>query len=394
MKSIDVLRIIKRIMYRRVNMFGERLIIIFAVEHYNPLGVLRSLGEKGIKPVFIAEKGKAPVSSASKYVGKCHFVDTVEEGYQVLLSEYGNYDQDNKPVILCTDDHVLGYLDSRYEELKDRFVLFNAGKTDGINEFIDKGRILELAEECGLNIAKTVICDRGVLPENVEYPIITKSISPNVGGWKSDVFICQNEKELEEAYTKIKAPKVLVQKYIDKKNELEYYGYSINHGQDVFISIGVDYLYLIPGYYSPYMNVFEPPYKEVQDKIAAMIKKIGFEGIFSVEFLRDDNDELYFLEINFRIATWCHSSTYVGMNLPYQWIESTLDGEIKKECYKPFKTFRAMVEPIDYGKRVDSGKITIAEWAKDFKETEFTYYYDSKDLEPYKVMCENWDKLK
>ena len=53
-----------------------------------------------------------------------------------------------------------------------------------------------------------------------------------------------------------------------------------------------------------------------------------------------------------------------------------------------------MVEPIDYGKRVDTGKITIAEWAKDFKETEFTYYYDSQDLEPYKVMCENWDKLK
>lgn len=32
--------------------------IVFSEEHYNPLGVIRSLGEEGIKPIGIIIKGK------------------------------------------------------------------------------------------------------------------------------------------------------------------------------------------------------------------------------------------------------------------------------------------------------------------------------------------------
>ena len=202
----------------------NRLFIVFAIEHYNTLGVIRSLGEMGIRPVYIAEKGKSTVSSASCYVSKCHFVDTVEEGFEILMDVYGNYGSEDKPILFCADDHTMGFLDAHYNEMKDRVLLFNAGAKNRINVYIDKGKILELAKECGLNVADTYICNRGDIPKNVKYPIITKSISPNVGGWKSDVFICESEQELIKAYGKIQAPKVLVQQYIEKKNELEYYG--------------------------------------------------------------------------------------------------------------------------------------------------------------------------
>ena len=373
-------------------MLENHKFIVFAIEHYNPLGVIRSLGEMGISPIYIAEKGKTQLASKSKYISKCHFVDTVEEGYKLLLDEYGN--ESVKPYLITTDDHTMGYLDDRYEEWKDKFISFNAGRNGGINRYIDKGEILRLAKKCGLGVADTVVVNHGEIPDNLQFPIITKSISPNVGGWKSDVFICKSREDLEEAYTKIKAPRLLLQKYIDKKNELEYYGFAINHGKDVFISIAADYLYLIPGYYSPYMNVFNPPYPEVQEKIAAMLKEVEFEGIFSCEFVRDADDNLYFLEINFRNATWSYSSTKAGMNLPYLWAKSTESGSIPADARKEFETFRAMVEPIDFGKRVDTGRASIAEWVADFRNAKCTYYYNEDDIEPYKVLYKDWKKLK
>ena len=373
-------------------MLNDHLFIVFAIDHYNPLGIVRSLGEKGIMPVYIGIRGKVVLTSKSKYISHFHPVDTVEEGYALLLSEYGNFDEAHRPFVLCSDDRTQGYLDSRYDELKDRFILFNADGNDRVNQYIDKEKILELAHECGLVSADTVVCDCGQVPENIRYPVITKSISPNVGGWKSDVFICRSEDELRQAYGKIRAPRVLVQSYIEKKNELEYYGFSIDHGKDVFFSIAADYLYLIPGYYSPYMNVFEPPYPEVRKKIADMIRKVGFEGIFSVEFLVTEEDELLFLEINFRNATWSYASTCAGMNLPYLWAESMLSGKIPERA--AFAPFRAMVEPIDYGKRVEDGKISLAGWLKDFRECQCTYYYNANDPAPYETLLIDWDKLK
>ena len=372
--------------------FGNRKFIIFAVDHYNTLGVARSLGEAGISPVFIAQRGKAELAARSRYVSETHYVNSIEDGYKYLMDTYGN--EKDRPFLYTIDDHSMGYLDERYEDWKDKFISFNAGKNNGINAYINKWEILQVAQECGLAVADTSLVDRGTIPNDIKYPVITKSLSPNIGGWKSDVHICRNEEELKQAFTTIKSPKVLLQKYIEKKNELEYYGFSIKHGEEVFISIGANYLYLIPGFYSPYMNVFMPPYPELQNKIANVIKKVGFEGIFSCEFVVDQDDNHYFLEINFRNATWSYSSTFAGMNLPYLWAVSTLEGRIDSKIQKDFDAFKAMVEPIDYGKRVDTKKITFAEWLKDFKETECTYYYNRGDIEPFLSLKEKWDVLK
>ncbi len=374
-------------------MINEHLHIVMAIEHYNPLGIIRSLGEKGISPIYIAIKGKVELASKSKYISKCHYADNVAEGFEILMTEYSNLPNGKKPFLYCCDDKSLGYIDRHFDDLNGKFIFFNGGANNRINKYIDKAEVLQLAKECGLSFATTVVCDKGQIPAGIDYPIITKSISPNVGGWKSDVFICSNSKELAAAYEKIQAPQVLVQKYIEKKNELEYYGVSVDHGKDVLMTVGTNYLYMIPGYYSPYMNVFEPPYPEVQQKIANMLKKIGFEGIFSCEFIVDDNDELYFLEINFRNATWSYSSTCAGRTLPYLWACGMLEGKIDRSELAAFEPFRAMVEPIDYAKRVKTGDVSVMEWAADFKNAKCPYYYNEADPEPFRVLCENFDKL-
>ena len=36
--------------------FNGHLVIVFALEHYNPLNMIRAFGEQGIKPVYISVK--------------------------------------------------------------------------------------------------------------------------------------------------------------------------------------------------------------------------------------------------------------------------------------------------------------------------------------------------
>ena len=378
-----------------MSLLKDRKCVVFAIEHYNPLGVVRSLGREGILPDVIAVRGRARLMVSSKYAAAIHEVDSVEEGYEVLLREYGSYPKDSLPVVFCSDDKTIGYLDLRYDELRDKFVLYNAGTQGRINEYMDKFNILKCAERNGLKTLRAQVCQRGETPNDLEYPIITKGISPNLGGWKSDVHICRSKEELVKAYENIEAEMVLVQKYIEKKNEYCLEGFSVDCGRQVFITIASTYNYLLPGYYSPYMTVKNMTNERIRKHLEGMFADIGYEGIFEIEFLIDQDDELYFSEINFRNSTWSWASTIAGMNLPVLWGESMLAGKIPDNVYKTIPDhFMAMVEPIDYGKRVDTGKITPAEWIADFKDAKATFYYDEDDREPFFVMMKNWENLK
>lgn len=376
-------------------MWKDHLCIVMAIEHYNPLGQIRSLGEAGVKPIYIAIKGRSTIASVSKYISKCHYVDTVEEGYEILLKEYGHVaaETGKKPFLFSSDDKGVGFLDLHYDELKDKFTFFNAGKQGRINEFMDKHNILELAKKHGLNVLDNTVCKRGEIPDNLVFPVITKSISPNVGGWKSDVHICHSKAELVEAYKSIEASTVLVQHYIEKQNEYCMEGFAANKGNDVLVAIVSTYNYLLPDYYSPYMTVRNMTNDSIRQALKAMFKEIGFEGVFEVEFLIDQDDTYYFGEINFRNSTWSYASTKAGMPLPVLWAETQNQGFMSNENAIEFDEFTAIVEPIDYAKRVKTGKIDLAEWLKDFKEAKCCYYYNAEDIEPWRVCVNNWDNL-
>lgn len=373
-------------------MLSNHKFIVFALDHYNPLGMIRTLGENGIAPIYIAVKHKIDIGVKSKYVSRVHKVESVEEGYHILLEEYGN--EEIKPFLFTSDDRTTGYLDEHYDDLKDKFIFFNAGEAGRITEFMDKEKILELAQKHGLKVLDTRVFSKGEIPEDLDYPIITKSISPNVGGWKSDVHICRSKEELKSAYEIIESPVVLVQKYIEKKNEFCLDGFSANKGRDFFVGIASTYKYLIPGYYSPYMDVFNFTNEEMRKSLSAMMEEIGFEGVFSIEFLIDQDDNYWFCEINFRNSTWSYASTVAGMPLAYLWARTMLEGKIPEDAQKNIaEDFTAMVEPIDYSKRIELGLCTPGEWLADFKKTNCGFYYSADDLEPFYEMVRNWDKL-
>lgn len=372
----------------------DRVVIVFALEHYNPLGLIRSLGENGINPIYFSIKRRYEVATKSKYIKKIYRADSVEEGYKLLLKEFGNYSYDERPVVLFSDDKSVGYFDLHYDEVKDKFILYNAGKTGRINEFMDKKKILELASKVGFKTLPSYRVKNGVIPEGLEYPVITKDISPNSGSWKSDVFICNNEEELKEAFKSITSEEILIQKYVNKKNEYALEGFTINKGKEMMIVTSLTWKYLIDGYYSPYHDVMMFDNPKMEAMLKEMFKEIGFEGIFEVEFLIDQDDTYYFLETNFRASAWNHTGSIAKMPLSYLWVKSTLNGFIDPKDKKEFEPFTDMSEVIDFGKRVDTGKISLAQWLLEFKQAKGTYIYDEYDPEPFKVLFDRWEDFK
>lgn len=364
--------------------------IVFGVEHYNPLGLIRSLGEYGIRPIFIVinDGSVRPFASKSKYISDIYPVASIEEGYHLLLQKTF----DNKKCFLYTaDDQTESYLDCHYEALNEKYYFFNAGASGVITRFMDKKAILDCAERHGFNVLKAQIVQRGgEIPDDIEYPVITKAITPTIGNWKADSHICNDEDELRSAYNNIQSQNVLIQKYIRKKNELCLDGISVNNGQDVLVTIASNYNYVLRDTYSPYMKVFNFRDEEMLRKLKHMFGEIGFEGIYSVEFLIDQDGQYYFTEINFRNSTWSYASTVLGMNLPAIWADSMLKGKVEDGLVRdiPDDT-NAVVEIPDFKYRVSNEKMSVWKWLKSVKQAKCRYMMGRKDAWPmlYFILC-------
>ena len=365
----------------------EHEFVVFGVEHYNPLGVIRSLGEYGIQPVAIVIKGGPRLTSKSKYLKKVFYVDSRDDGLKILLNTYSN--KKNKTFVYSCDDNTATYLDQHYEELHEDFYFFNAGKAGRLSEFLNKETIGALAEKYGLNFLQARVVKKGIVPDDLIYPVITKAIDSTVGGWKNDMYICINRVELNEAYKHILSPTVMIQKYIVKKNEYCLEGFSCNKGNDIFISIESTYNYNLPKSYSPYMTVNNFSNRSnILPALRTMFKEVGFEGIFEVEFLESESGVLYFGEINFRNSTWSYASTCAGMNLPVLWAKSMVTGRLINGCYKEIgqSGFTAVVELTDFKERVLNRHYSIIKWIRDVKRCKCKYYLAKGDLKPVLIM--------
>lgn len=353
--------------------------IVIGYEHYNPLGVIRSLGENEIKPIVMMLKTRGRFASRSKYVKKLHIIDSYDTALE-LLSLY--VDPVHKAFVIPCDDNITELIDKNYDNLKDKFYICNAGQANRISFYMNKWEICRLAKKHGLNFADSCFVKRGEIPSNIEYPVITKPAT-SYPGWKLDYYICKNEEELKAAYSKIKGEYILLQHYINKKTELCLEGTVVNKGNDVLYAISTLYTYKLPDYYSQEMVVSKFKDEKLKSQLDAMFKEIGYEGIFEVEFMVDEEDKLWFLEINFRNSTWSYCATKLGMNLPLLWADGMINGKIDCPAVEIKEGYRALAETADYEHRVRRLKmITKKEWRKSVKKADCLFVKNNKDRIP------------
>lgn len=364
--------------------------IMFCVDGYNSLGVLRSLGEKDIVPYIILWQNKNTyLLPCCKYLGPLRMVESIEEGYEFLLSEFSN--EENTPFVITSDDKIESFLDYHYNEIIDKFYFFHGKEAGIVNYYMDKSHINQLAEECGFKIPKAEVLNRGDMPHSLEYPVITKTLTSNMGAWKADSYICNTPEELKKAYSKIQAPELIVEEYIKKKTEFCYDAFCVNEGREVCIPYQSYYLRTPHDSFGCYMEQRPFSDKNVENKVSSLLQKIGYTGIFEIEFLVGLNDEIYFLEVNFRNSGWSHAATFGGINMPYQWAKSIITGKLNIEGCHRRPAFTAMIEPADFMKSVIKEKqVSLWKWVKDVRNCDYFYYYDKNDKKPfYRMLLRN-----
>ncbi len=354
--------------------------ISFVVDHYNPLGIIRSLGEKGIRPYVILIDEKPCMIPYCRYVSKIHQVRTYEEAYTILMNEYGN--EEYKPFVFCSDDTSESFLDHHFNEMRDKFIFYNAGEQGRITWLQNKDNITNLGAQAGLDNPKKEIVNTGEMPTSLRYPIITKVLASTMGAWKGDVHICQSQEELKMAYSTIKSSKLILQEYVNKIGEFCMEGFSVNDGKDVFIPFKADYIRYYNDSYGHYMNMIPFDNGDFKDKILELFRLTKYNGIFEIEFMKGPDGKNYFLEINFRASTWNYAITVGGGNLPYYWAKSMLMGRIPyEEMNLREKTFKAIVEPSDFVR--NAKKVGYLKWFKECVSAECHYYFNAKDPMPF-----------
>ena len=354
-------------------------IIVLGDNHHNTLGVIRSLGERGLNVELIIKKTPHYFVTVSKYVTTIYEITSESELLKCLnniaAKEY------IPSVLICCSDWFISIVDKNYEILKHNFKSFNAIKANEINRVMSKAVQRNYASAAGLTVPKTwVLSKEDQIPLDVVFPCIVKT-EVSVQGTKADIVVCNDINELKKNLTK--PVSYIIQEYIEKEYELNALGCAINHG-DICIIPGI--IHKIREYpegkgsssFSVLKNFNEYPGLDVNN-ICKLIKLLGYEGLFSVEFVYK-NQQYYFLEVNLRNDGNGYIPTSAGVNLPYIWYCYSIGEPYEVPVANLPHYFMADVRDVFH---VIKRSIPLKTWFMDLRRTNCYLLYNKKDPKPF-----------
>lgn len=359
-------------------------IVVIGGDHHNTLGIIESFGEKGIKSyAIIITSRKHSYVCRSKYVadGWCCHED--KEVVECLLRNFT--DKTDKAVAFTTSDHAACILDENYASLCEILHIPTTLPHGNLAEWMSKEKMSALAKEVGLNVPETWLVTNNALPSGIEYPVITKAIS-SVAGTKANIKICQNKSELFNFLQNQKhCPEIQVQRFIDKAFEFQLLGCSINHGEDIIIP-GRTHIDRPNGLDNTFFLSFDKCEHQLSpliEKTKEFIRRTGYSGLFSVEFLRDKNGNDFFTEMNFRNDGNAICVTAAGTNIPYIYYLATIGQDYKTEIKNSEVKKIYLMPEFYYFQRLLAGEISIKEWIRNVRKTNCYTTYFKNDKKPF-----------
>ena len=360
--------------------------IIFGNDGVNSLGLIRSLGKKGHNVFLLVHENIVNYTSKSKYVKG---IRIVRSGDDWLKSIQDLCTEIEGPIFLfATGDKEAKFINLHHSELQDYCYAEGGYNPQTKNKYFDKDYIYSLAQKEGLTLIKTYIIEDSSIPlPDMEYPVIVKAHDSTLGG-KSVMRVCADKEILQnhlDSISKSYFP-LQIQPFLKKNYEIMIQGCSAKQGDNVIAPVcfiktrfsGCGKGYGAYGY-SAYIDD-DKRLTELRRKIASILNKIQYQGLFSAEFLYA-RGEAYFLEINFRNDGTAIVSTYSGVNLPDILCKSVC---ITNNNLLSDSTFHKVFYMCDGDIwNVVHGEISIYRWLKDaFRKDCHWYMIDKNDMMP------------
>lgn len=378
----------------------KQKVVIIGHGYTSRLGLIRALGEANYEVIVIVmtsykRDGKTlnttkPIDCFSKYVSKylfCHASD--KDGLiELLLIEC--VDPQQKVVIIPDSDFSAAAVDTNQNRLSQYFLFPHINHEQGaVVRWMDKTRQKTLVSGCGLNVAKSwtirVVNGKYTIPNELQYPCFPKPLATIVGG-KGGLKRCNNESELRTVIAMLVQKKpnidIMAEEFRDIQTEYAVLGFS--DGRDVVIPGVLEIISMANGgHYGVAKQGRIMPidgYEELVEKFKIFVLRIGFVGIFDIDFYKSDG-ELFFGELNLRCGGSGYAVTASGVNLPEMLVKTLIGQSLD---YLPKLITKTSVYCnermcIDdwYG-----GYITRTELLRIIEDSDIHFVVDQKDYKP------------
>ena len=360
----------------------DNKIIVWGIDGFNSLSLLRSLGSEGLDVLFLI-KGKADFASKSKYCKEYVETSSIEEGYKFLMDNFKL--EASKPIIFTPGDDIMVFMDRHKSEMEKYFILPGASVQGDTERYTDKNEMTELAQKIGIVCPKSIKVNKKSSIEGVQYPCLIKPGHEKIGHYNEFKFkVCKNEKQLKRLlkYTRSDS-EFIVQEFVPCKEELLIYGCRMWDGATVIAGAIIRDRMASAGTSHGYMTKEIPPFVDV-NTVEEFLTTIDYHGLFSFEY-GINCDKAYFFEVNLRNDGTAPFFCQAGTNLPLAYVYSSIGLDYSEISTEVTETTWFIDEIYDV-ENVISGKVKRKKWKQDLERATAFKYYDKHDEVPFKIV--------
>jgi len=293
---------------------------------YRALGVVRSLGRRGI-PVWVINQGGHLVAAASRYVRRRLPWPAGDDRTKIdFLLALCAVHKLNKWMLIPTDDYTVGLASVYHEALASAYQL-TVPAWEKLRWASDKRLLHQLAGKLQVHQPWTACPSNREELESLDcpFPVILKPavrLQPsNLATPKA--WLAEDRKSLlaryDEASASVSPENLILQEIVPGGGEAQFsYAALCNDGRPL-ASLVARRTRQFPrdfGQLSTYVETVEEP--EVIDPAERLLSAVHFTGLAEVEFKKDPRDGRFkVLDINPRVWGWHTLSRPAGVDFPY-----------------------------------------------------------------------------
>jgi predicted ATP-grasp superfamily ATP-dependent carboligase len=340
--------------------------------HFQGLGVLRSLGRRGV-PICLLDHQRC-IGAFSRYQKKYRRCPNVSEEHTFLnfMTDLSTKENLQGWVVYPNDDETVCFL-SKHKKQLEQYYRISTQSWDIVRLVYEKKLTYQLAEKAGIPVPKTFY------PENVkeleqlalEFPVIIKpSIKePFYSRTRKKAIRADNKQQLiaefEWALSKVGGNGMMVQEFIPGGPRYLYSVGSLYKAGEFLGRVVARRPRQHPmdfGHATTYAETVDIPHlEETAKKILGLV---GYYGLSEVEFMLDSRDGKYkLLEINARPWGWHTLAIAAGVDLPYLLYLDMLGQETKIDGFrKNVKWIRLLTDTPTAIGEILRGHLTIGSY--------------------------------
>jgi D-aspartate ligase len=293
---------------------------------YRALGVVRSLGRRGI-PVWVVKQGGHLVAATSRYASRrVPWPEGSDLGKIAFLLDLSATYGLHRWMLIPTDDYTVGLASRHHDELASKYRL-TVPPWETLRWACDKRRLHEIADKVGVHQPWTIcpLNREHLAAMDCPFPVILK---PAVRLRPSNLsipkaWLAEDRDSLRARYDEASAllspADLIVQEIVPGGGETQF-------SYAAVCKDGCSLAYVVArrtrqfpkdfGQLSTYVETVDVP--EVIEPAERLLAAVRFTGLVEVEFKRDPRDgQFKVLDINPRVWGWHTLSRRAGVDFPH-----------------------------------------------------------------------------